>query len=179
MSDSAIIIAELTASAADARERAADAAAWLLQQRIIASDDQPDPLRNPSQYLPGSAVTTAAPDFDQNPRTTNSGIDILDERQVHDPGGNYTPPTCPTCAASLDEEIHIALIEPWLDDAEPLVTCRNCKASALPGDWQGLWAIYVANLAVQFNNWPPLSDTFVDQLREHLGPRCRMIHRRI
>jgi hypothetical protein len=99
--------------------------------------------------------------------------------QVHHPGGNYTLPTCPTCAASLDEETDIALIEPWLEDAEPMVTCTHCSAGALVGDWKGQWAIYVANLAVQFNNWPPLNDPFVDQLCDHLGSRCRMIYQRI
>jgi hypothetical protein len=28
----------------------------------------------------------------QYPNLANSGIDILDQRQVHDPGGNYSQP---------------------------------------------------------------------------------------
>jgi hypothetical protein len=178
MSDSAIIIAELTVSALDAPARAAAAAAWLLDQGIIQRNDQPDPLWKPSQYVAGPAATTAAPDFHQYPDLANSSIDILDQRRVHDSGGNYTPPTCPNCSASLDQDAHIALIEPWLG-AEPTVTCTNCGAATRLGDWNGRWAIHVANLAVRFNNWPLLKDTFVDLLYDHLGPRCRVIYQRI
>lgn len=65
MSDSAIIIAELTVLAPDAPAlaAAAAAAAWLLDQGIIQRNDQPDPLWKPSQYVAGPAATTAAPDF--------------------------------------------------------------------------------------------------------------------
>jgi hypothetical protein len=179
MSDSAIIIAELTTSTRDAPARAAATAAWLLGQEVIQPNDQRDRIRQPSQYLPGPAATTAAPAFHQYPELANSGIDIIDQRQVHDPGGNYTPPTCPSCSVALAEDTHIALIEPWLEDAEPSVTCPACSATALLGDWNGQWAIHVANLAVRFNNWPALSDQFVSQLCDQLGSRCRTIYQRI
>ncbi|MEV8533857.1 hypothetical protein [Streptomyces sp. NPDC051211] len=179
MSDSAIIIAELTVSAQEAPARAAAAAAWLLEQQIIEPNDQPDPLWRPSQYLPGPAAAAALRDFHRNTGLVGDGIDILDERQIHDPGGNYTPPACPNCTTPLDEDAHITLVKPWLEQAEPIVTCENCAAAALLGDWTGPWAVHIANLAVRFDNWPPLSDAFILELGDHLGPRCRLIHKRI
>ncbi|MFD7443079.1 hypothetical protein [Streptomyces sp. NPDC059909] len=179
MSDSAIIVAELTTSAEEAPARAAAVADWLLDQRIIQPNDQPDPLWWPSQYIPGPAAAAAVRDLRHNTGLIGDGIDILDHRQVHDPGGNYTPPTCPNCTTPFDEDAHITLIKTWLDRTEPLVTCENCATATLLGDWTGPWAIHVANLAVRFHNWPPLSDTFILELGDRLGPRCRLIHKRI
>ncbi|MFJ4536663.1 hypothetical protein ACIP39_11950 [Streptomyces tibetensis] len=179
MSDSAIIIAELTASVEEAPERAAAATNWLLDQRIIQPNDRPDPLWRPSRYIPGSAATAAVRDTHDSNGPVGDGIDILDQRQVHDPGGNYTPPTCPNCTTQLDEDAHITLVQHLLDQTEPFATCENCATSALLGDWTGQWTIHVASVAVRFNNWPPLGDAFLLGLSDHLGPRCRLIQKRI
>ncbi|MET8969760.1 hypothetical protein [Streptomyces hydrogenans] len=179
MSDSAIVIAEQTTPVEDAPARATAAANWLLGQQIIQPQARPDPLWRPSRYAPGPAATTAVRDTHDGNGPVGDGIDILDRRQVHDPGGNYTPPTCPTCTTQLDEDAHITLVQHWLDQTEPLATCENCTASALLGDWTGPWAIHVASIAVHFHNWPPLGDAFLLGLFEHLGPRCRLIQRRV
>ncbi|MET8537260.1 hypothetical protein ABZV67_37075 [Streptomyces sp. NPDC005065] len=179
MSDSAIIIAELTVSVDEAPRRAATAAAWLLDQLIIQPNDQPDPLWRPSRYVPGSDAAAAVRDVRHNTGPIGDGIDVLDQRQIHDPGGNYTSPACPNCTTPLDEDAHITLIKTWLDRTEPLVTCENCATATLLGDWRGPWAIHIANLAVRFNNWPLLSETFIHDLGDRLGPRCRLIHKRI
>ncbi|MFG2977353.1 hypothetical protein ACGFYY_30755 [Streptomyces sp. NPDC048331] len=175
MSDSAIIVAELTVPAREAPDRAAATAAWLLEEGVIRPNDRPDPLWRPSRYDPGPAAATALADRRVD-GAVGDGVDILDRRQIHDPGGNYTPPGCPRCAVPLDADAHTALILPWLDRDEPLVTCAHCGAAALLGDWTGHWAVLVADLAVRFTNWPPLGDAFLRELHTHLGPRCRLIH---
>ncbi|MFE0106460.1 hypothetical protein [Streptomyces sp. NPDC059009] len=179
MSDSAIIIAELSASVEEASARAAAATNWLLDQRIIQPNERHDLLWRPGQYIPGPATTAALRDTHVSNGLVGDGIDILDQRQVHDPGGNYTPPTCPNCPTQLDGDAHITLVQHWLDQTEPLVTCENCATSALLGDWTGQWAIHVASVAVRFSNWPPLGDAFLLGLSDHLGPRCRLIQQRI
>ncbi|MGW6055481.1 hypothetical protein [Streptomyces sp. NPDC055189] len=179
MSGSAIIVAELSASAEEAPARAAAVADWLADQRIIQPNDLPDPLWRPSRYIPGPAAAAAVRDLRPGTSPVGDGIDILHHRQVHDAGGNYTPPTCPNCIAALNEDAHLTLIKSWLDRTEPLVPCENCATAALLGDWTGPWAIHVANLAVRFHNWPPLSDAFILALGDRLGPRCRLIHERI
>lgn len=179
MSDSAIIIAELTVSAEDAPAQAADVADWLVRQRIIQPNDRPDPLWRPSRYVPGPDAAAADRDLRRNIGPIGDGVAIIDQRQVHDPGGNYTPPACPNCSTLLDQNTHITLIETWLERTEPNVTCENCATATLLGDWSGPWAIHVANLAVRFHNWPPLSDAFILELGDRLGPRSRLIHERI
>ncbi|WP_027943488.1 hypothetical protein [Amycolatopsis taiwanensis] len=59
------------------------------------------------------------------------------------------------------------------------MACNECGSTNLAGDWRGDFGVHVANLAVQFNNWPPLTDQFVGELRERLGPRPRLIYRHI
>ncbi|MER6445684.1 hypothetical protein DEJ51_14640 [Streptomyces venezuelae] len=177
MSDSAIIVAELTVPAREAPDRAAATADWLLEEGIIRTNDRPDPLWRPSRYVPGPTASTALADRRHTPGdAVGDGVDLLDRRQVHDPGGNYTPPGCPRCAVPLDEDTHTALILPWFDGDEPLATCAHCGAAALLGDWTGHWAVLVSNLAVRFTNWPPLGDAFLRALHARLGPRCRLIH---
>ena len=106
----------------------------------------------------------------------NGGVDIISGRRVHDSGGNYEPPTCRRCEAPLDSTVHIEFIQPWLDASEPEVTCVVCDETALLGDWSGEFAIHVANLAVRFNNWPPLPEGFANELGSRLGPRSRVIY---
>jgi hypothetical protein len=178
MSESAIIVAELSVSAQDAARRASALAEWLLHRGIIQVNAHRDPLRHPSQYIAGPNVIQAAPGFDHMAGLHNNGVDIMSQRQAHDPGGNYEPPTCPTCGNPLDEDTHFELIGPWLDRAEPEVTCTRCNSSALLGDWPGQWAIHVANLAARFNNWPALADDFTRDLGDRLGPRSRLIFQR-
>ncbi|GAA2644315.1 MULTISPECIES: hypothetical protein [Streptomyces] len=180
MSDSAIIVAELTVPAREAPARAAATAAWLLDQGVIRPEDRPDPLWRPSPYVPGPAAQAALADRRHAPDdAVGDGVDLLDQRRIHHPGGNYTPPGCPHCAVPLDEDAHTVLIRTWFDREEPLVTCAHCGAAALLGDWTGQWAVLVSHLAVRFTNWPPLGDAFLRELHTRLGPRCRLIHHRL
>ncbi|GAA0273441.1 hypothetical protein GCM10010302_08800 [Streptomyces polychromogenes] len=179
MSDSAIIIVELTVPAGDAPARAADVADWLVERRIVRPNDRPDPLWRPSRYVPGPDAAAAVRDPRHDTGPLGDGVDVIGRRQVHGPGGNYTPPACPNCSVSLDPDTHFTLVETWLARTEPHVTCESCATAALLGDWSGPWALHVANLAVRFHNWPPLSEAFILELGDRLGPRLRLIHERI
>jgi hypothetical protein len=54
--------------------------------------------------------------------------------------------------------------------------CAVCGHHAPLGDWQGRWTYYVGELAVRFNNWPPLTEGFIADLGAHLGPRWRVVY---
>ncbi|HEV2635110.1 MAG TPA: hypothetical protein VGX23_08185 [Actinocrinis sp.] len=176
MSEHAIVLVELTTSETEAPGRAAAVADWLLGRGVIEPNTKPDALRGPSPFSAGPRAADVAPHLEQIAGLLNSGVDIICQREVHDPGGNYEPPACPSCAATLDTGTHIELIEPWLTKGEPEVTCVSCNESALLGDWPGQFALHVANLAVQFNNWPPLTEEFTRELGGRLGARSRVIY---
>jgi hypothetical protein len=101
---------------------------------------------------------------------------VLADRTLFHPIEAYTPPRCPTCGHPLDEETHDALVRPWLDGDEPAVTCANCGTTHPLGDWADSYQ--VGELAVRFNNWPPLAEDFITELGARLGPRWRVVHER-
>jgi hypothetical protein len=106
---------------------------------------------------------------------TNNGVDVEVERLVHHPYENYEPPTCAKCATAFDEQAHHAGIDPWLAGHEPTLTCRACGWSALAGDWPATWSVAVGAPAVVFHNWPPLTSSFVAELRGVMGGRTRIV----
>jgi hypothetical protein len=107
----------------------------------------------------------------------NNGVDLVLGRELHHPIENFEPPTCPACARALeiDDERHAALVESWLGGVEPVAACASCRRSAPLGDWPGQWMFAVGNLAVRFNNWPPLREEFIEDLKQRIGPRCRVV----
>ncbi|HEU4423171.1 MAG TPA: hypothetical protein VFR67_11615 [Pilimelia sp.] len=151
----------------------------MLAQEIITANPNQDVLRQPSAWIPGPgwlSVLEPHPEIWRN--LINNGVDIVVERQVHHPVENYEPPTCARCATAVDEDEHHAAIEPWLAGCEPVLTCRACGWSALAGDWPASWAVAVGAPAVVFNNWPPLKQSFIAELRNAMGGRTQIVRGR-
>jgi endogenous inhibitor of DNA gyrase (YacG/DUF329 family) len=183
VSEHAITLVEVGISADAALLRAGDVTDWLLAQGVIV----PNPtlgLHQPSPYLAGPKVFDISPDARQFlPESeggrgiglSNSGVEIIAERQLHHPIENYEPPPCPHCGTPLDQAEHYGLVEEWLEGPEPTVTCSTCGQPSLIGDWQDVFTFYVGNLAVRFNNWSPLTDAFVADLGSRLGARSRLV----
>jgi hypothetical protein len=69
-----------------------------------------------------------------------------------------------------------SLLVAWLDGDEPLVFCQGCGHRYLLGDAAGRFNAYVSEIAVRFNNWPPLTAAFLDELGRVLGPRPRIVY---
>lgn len=107
------------------------------------------------------------------------GITLSTERDAHTAMGNTEPPTCAACGAELDMGEFVEMIQPWLDDGEPTVTCAECGHADLLGNWPAPWGIAVGTPAVTFNNWPRLTDEFLAELRSRLSPRTMVIYGRV
>jgi hypothetical protein len=175
VSEHAIGIVEISHTASQARERAPSVAAWLRDQGVIAINESRDELWHPSEYVAGPRSAEVAPDEHKRLGGTNTGVDIVVERELYHPVENYEPPRCPRCRAAIDSYAHHDMIEPWLLGEEPVAACSTCGRKELIGDWDGRWTFYVGELAVVFNNWPPLTEPFVDELGQRLGPRWRLV----
>lgn len=181
MSDHAITIVEISVSGPEVRARAADVQEWLLGIGLIKPNGNIDPLWRPSLFSPGPSAPTATPgherEFDVPP--SESGVDIVTERQIHHPIQNYEPPVCPSCGETIDPDDHHALIDGWLAGDEPTFRCASCGTDSLIGDWPGEWTFHVGELAVRFNNWPPIADTFLAEIGRRLGSRWRVVYKHI
>jgi hypothetical protein len=176
MSENATTIVELSLHAAGARARAAELTRWLLDTGIVIPNTERDELWEPSEYRAGPSVRTATELWSaDDAQLANNGVDVVVERMLHHPSENYEPPACPMCATVLGEEAHESLGDAWLAGPEPLVRCDACGAEALIGDWPGEWTFHVGDLAVSFNNWPPLNDAFLEEVRRRIGPRSRVV----
>ena len=181
VSQIAIDVVEISLRSPAVSRRAGAVRRWLLDSGVIEPNADRDDLWQPSQYRAGPRVPRAAPGFDREVRQVNNGVDIITERSLFHPYENYEPPDCPGCGTPIGREFHAGLIEPWLLDSEPRVACRECGRQTPLGDWLGhgdefgQWTFYVGELAVSFNNWPVLSQSFIAELGSRLGPRWRVV----
>lgn len=166
MSESAITLVELDVTTDVAAGRAADISDWLLAEGVVVRNPAPD-LHQPCALVPGPKAGDVAPDAWRFLGLSNSGVDVIANRDIHHPVENYEPPPCPARKNPLDADDHHSLIEAWMAETEPAVTCPTCGEANRIGDWVQEFTFYVGNLAVRFNNRTPLSEEF----KAHLGPR--------
>lgn len=104
------------------------------------------------------------------------GVDIVVGRSVYSAGENHEAPHCASCGMAIEHEAYWPAIESWSAGIEPEVACRGCGASRLLGDWEGEpAACAVGDVAVCFEDWLPLRDSFVARLRAELGGRTRLV----
>jgi hypothetical protein len=172
--DECVTVVELSIGALEAADRADAVIQWLLDTEVVV----PNPVRGsawqPSAYLPGPQAAVAAPGFrDTDYTLADNGVDILVERELYRDTSPHDAPACPGCGYELDEATLEALIRPWLDGPEPQVSCAGCGTARPLGEWPD--GYLVGELAVRFNNWPPLSDVFLTELGAQLGPRWRAV----
>jgi hypothetical protein len=164
----------MSIGALEAADRADAVIGWLVDTGVIV----PNPVRGsawqPSAYLPGPQVSAAAPGFSDTDYTlANNGVDILVERELYRDTSPHEAPACPDCGYELAETTLEGLIRPWLDGIEPRMACDGCGIVRLLGDWPD--GYLVGELAVRFNNWPPLSPTFLADLGARMGARWRAV----
>jgi hypothetical protein len=176
VSESAETVVRLDLDSAGVEIVAGQLTEFLSTRGIIVANPDRDDLWQPSRWSAGPAwlsVLEPHPEIWRN--VVNNGVEIVVERQAHHPYENYEPPTCAQCMAAYDAEAHHAGIDPCLAGNEPTLTCHVCGWSALAGDWPAAWAVAVGAPAVVFNNWPPLSRSFIAELRAVMGGRTQVV----
>ncbi len=171
------LIAVVGLDAADIEEAAQRVTDYLTGSRVIKPNAHRDELWAPSQWVAddgADAVLAEAQDSGWRD-LANNGVDIAVEGRLHDAGEAYTPPACPSCQTMLDEDQHTHLLDSWVNGREPVVTCARCHSSAPLGDWRSDWPSVVGAPAIVFNNWPPLREGFVEELRRLIGGRTAVV----
>jgi hypothetical protein len=164
----------MSIDALEAADRADAVIRWLLDSGVISPNPARGSTWRPSAYLPGPQASVAAPGFaDTDYTLANNGVDIVVERELYRDATPHSTPACPDCGYELPEATLDGLIRPWLDGEEPRVPCSDCGAVRPLGEWPDGYV--VGELAVRFNNWPPLSQAFLTALGAQLGPRWRAV----
>ncbi len=185
MSENNAKVVDLDVTPAEVAVVAERIAHWLLEEGIVEPNTKRDGLWQPSEWMPGPNWTKAvcdvgrAGDYLRDNATgigfANRGVDLIGDRRVHDPGGNFESPPCPACHSRVDVDRYIELIPVWLEGPEPTLWCPQCHSEHLIGDWRWRFGFAVGNLAVRFNNWPVLDDAFVEEIARHLSARWTLI----
>lgn len=176
MSENSETVVRLDVDGLDVEALATRLTDLLLARGIIVANPTPDKLVQPRAWRPGPgwlAVLEPHPEIWRN--LVDNGVDIVTERCVHHPGGNYEPPTCARCATTLDENEHGAALDAWAAGTEPTLVCPICAWSAPAGDWPAPWAVAIGAPAVVFHNWPPLTAAFIEELRAAMGGRTQLV----
>ena len=183
MSDGAQILVQLGPQSVDERlRRALDLQRWLHATGVIERMLVDEHIE---VWMPGtlwrSAVDGSA-DYPFDFEVKDNTVEISAEIEVYSALGNAEDATCARCGTPFHAGDRLAgLLEQWVGDSEPAVTCAQCGWTALLGDWPTDNPVAVAGApAVVFINWPPLRDTFVASVTERLGGgRCRLVRQRL
>jgi hypothetical protein len=174
LSDHAQIVVDIDVSAEQAPELADVVRAWLVGQHIIKQEPS-DSVLNGVGHRPGLLYRDAIhwdKDWDFLSLATN-GVKIAVGRQVFHSCENGIELQCDVCGVSFEpDDSWYDVIGAWFDgDDLASFPCPSCGQQALLTEWRGPSPWGFGNLGVQFWNWPPLSDSFLQAITRKLGHR--------
>ncbi|MFG0274381.1 MAG: hypothetical protein ACF8QF_04935 [Phycisphaerales bacterium] len=88
---------------------------------------------------------------------------------------------CPACGVEFEpEESFTEAIGEWYDrHSDGPVPCPACGHIQPIVDWDGPSPHGVGEFALNFMNWPPLSDRFIGRVADLLGHRVRVVYTRM
>jgi hypothetical protein len=179
VSDSSQILVDVDVAVEDAGELARDVRDWLIAEEIVVADQHgskgghwPGPRRRAAvQEEPPSTA------WDFKPNT----VDLRVGRQVFDTGGNDVEVRCASCGETHEpEDAWFDAVGAWADGDDAVrYSCGKCGVSAPLVDWRGPWQWAFGSLGVEFWNWPPLSERFIQRLAQRLGHRLVLVQRTV
>lgn len=182
MSDNSQTLVDTEISLRSARSKIASLRKLLIDQGIIRAELDTSTLGGDLGHGPGAMAKLALAsgkdaDVKMLLRSDPCGVEFLAERRVHDTGGNGIELVCDKCKRTLvDPEMYVDAVGAWAEgDDDATFACPKCKFQQGVSRWSGPFAFGLGCLSVEFCNWPPLSDAFVESVAEHLGHRVVVV----
>jgi len=154
--------------------------AWLVGREIVLPSLSDCVLGKGGGYAPGPCYTAVVAAGTANPtflRLATNGLCIQLGRKVFDGGGNGIELTCATCAATFEPGPEWAeSVGLWYEgDDGAAYRCPTCGGSQRLPEWRGPWPWGFGHLALQFWNWPPLSDGFLREVEQFSNHRTVLV----
>ncbi len=112
-------------------------------------------------------------------------LQVMTGRMIHSPSMATLNPSraaCPSCEAELEEldPDWSGVAHAWLSgDDDATLACPACGKSSPITGWIYPVNYGFGNLAFRFWNWPPLSWTFVEEVRRELNHRIILVSGRM
>jgi hypothetical protein len=180
MSDSTQVIVDIEAKDHEAERLGPSLRAWLVGKGIVQPDPSDCTPGDGDGYAPGPryaavlAAGTSDPAFLQ---LATNGLCISIGRRVFDGGSNGIELKCVKCAATFEPGPEWAeSVGIWYEgDDQATYACPSCGGSQRLPEWRGPWPWGFGQLALEFWNWPPLSDGFLREGEQHLGHRTMLV----
>jgi hypothetical protein len=184
MGDSAQIVA-FKVDGLHARERAADALAWLAGRGVIEALPTDSGL-GALAHRPGPNALEAVVaqkkgvmDF-RMLRTNGMEVRASSRPELQTSGDEMPVFECPKCKAEIDADDVLPLVEEVASafKAVPDVACAKCRKKTPIVDLRVEGGAF-ANLSLRFWNWWPLKPSFVEELAAVCGAPASVVYERI
>jgi hypothetical protein len=172
-------LADVDATLEEAEAIATRIRDWLVDSRIIEPEPQNCVLgMNNTGYpplnyeqvideLPGSGY-----DLHQ---LKNNGLEIELGRRVFHNGQSGVTITCPKCGAPCGDKWAEAISEWYENTGAGMLRCFQCGQERSITEWSFDPPWGFGNLGFTFWNWPPLKESFIDEMKKRIAHRTVFI----
>jgi len=175
------IIVDRDVTEAEAPRLAEQMRVWLIEREIIEAEPTAQYM---GEYRPGPAYPSTLQEPNPSPETVN-GFELVVGRTVFHRLSLEL--TCKACGARVSGEDESWELEPWHDaidawwsgDASAVYACPKCGAPERLTEWSGDAPWYFGYLGLQFWDWSPLSERFIQEVTKQLGHRTGVIYEKL
>ena len=174
-------IVDLDVTEAEAPRLAEQMRVWLIEREIIKAAPRKRFLGS-LIYRPGPAYPSTLEEPNPSPEIVN-GLELVVGRTVFYQLGLEL--TCKTCGAQLKDEgedeswelepWHDAINAWWSGEASVVYACPKCGVPERLTEWRGNVPWYFGYLGLQFWDWSPLSERFIQEVTKQLGHRTGVL----
>jgi len=168
-------LADIDASLEEAEFVAARIRNWLIELKII----EPEPRNcvlgiNGVGYPPlnyEQVIDEPPGSYYDIRQLAANGLEIEIGRKVFHNGQSGVTITCPKCGARCGDKWAEAISEWYENKGAGLLKCLQCETEHPVTDWNFNPAWGFGNLGFTFWNWPPLKQSFIDELKRRIAHR--------
>ena len=179
MSDHSQIIVDIEVGPREAKRLGKSVLDWLINEGIVEREGS-DSAMSGVGHRPGPRYRSVIEEEDSFLELAVNGLELVTGRTVFDAGGNGLELQCSSCdyQVSSDEDVSafVDVIDAWYEgDDQTTFKCPRCGQARLLRDWRGPWQWGFGNLGLQFWNWPPLKEEFIQAVTKKLGHQTVLV----
>jgi hypothetical protein len=178
MGDCFQVVVDRDATQSEAAELATTIHRWLIDEGIVLADPPDCVLSSDVGYRAGPHYEKATSMAHEHLwRLRTNGLDLITKRTVFHSGQGGFELVCVACADRFEptEQWGEAIDEWHKNKGVGMLACPSCGHTQPITDWlhDPPWGF--GNLGFKFWNWPPLRESFVEEIGKRLGHRVVLV----